>query len=76
TSRIGNGPSNGANALNAHGRGIGEIIIAVVLVFLGVICAIPVAFKAVKEHTIEEGDDVVAEVTSEKEEAAFEDVKA
>ncbi|KAG0301619.1 hypothetical protein BGZ98_008194 [Dissophora globulifera] len=71
TSRIGNGPSDGANALNAHGRGIGEIIIAVALVFLGVICAIPVAFRAVKDHTIEDDGEVVGE----KHEATFEDVK-
>ncbi|KAG0201053.1 hypothetical protein BGX28_006049 [Mortierella sp. GBA30] len=72
TSRIGNGPSNGANALNAVGQGMGEIIICVVLVFLGVIGAIPVAYKAVQNHTIEEGDDVV----SEKQEATFEETKA
>ncbi|KAF9961688.1 hypothetical protein BGZ72_002520 [Mortierella alpina] len=71
TSRIGNGPKNGANALNAVGAGMGEIIVCVVLVFLGVIGAIPVAYKAVQNHTVEE-DDVV----SEKQEAAFEEAKA
>ncbi|KAI8361387.1 UNC93-like protein [Mortierella sp. GBAus27b] len=72
TSVIGNGPSDGYNALNAKGKGMGEIIIAVVLVLLGVICAIPVAFKAVKDHTIEDDDEPV----SEKQEANFSDVKA
>jgi MFS family permease len=71
TSRIGNGPKNGANALNAVGGGMGEIIICVVLVFAGVIGAIPVAYKAVQNHTVEE-DDVV----NEKQEAAFDEVKA
>ncbi|KAG0210043.1 hypothetical protein BGX28_009720 [Mortierella sp. GBA30] len=72
TSRIGNGPSAGANASNATGRGMGEIIICIVLVFLGVLGAVPVAYKAVQNHTIEEGDEIVGE----KQEAAFEDVKA
>ncbi|KAI8604981.1 major facilitator superfamily domain-containing protein [Dissophora ornata] len=72
TSVIGNGPSDGYNALHATGHGMGEIIITVVLVFLGVLGAFPVAFKAVKDHTVEDGDDVV----SEKQEAAFEDIKA
>ncbi|KAF9968190.1 hypothetical protein BGZ70_006013 [Mortierella alpina] len=71
TSRIGNGPKNGANALNAVGGGMGEIIICVVLVFLGVIGAIPVAYKAVQNHTVEED-----EVVNEKQEAAFDEVKA
>ncbi|KAF9204045.1 hypothetical protein BGZ49_005757, partial [Haplosporangium sp. Z 27] len=73
TSTIGNGPKNGYNIMHAHGRGMGECIIAVVLVFLGVIGAIPVAFKAVKEHTIEEDDD---EVVGEKQQEAEYDVKA
>ncbi|KAF9105886.1 hypothetical protein BGX27_009409, partial [Mortierella sp. AM989] len=71
TSVIGNGPSAGHNIENAVGRGMGEIIIAIVLVFVGVIGAIPVAYKAVQDHTVE--DD---EVVSEKHEAGFEDVKA
>ncbi|KAF9984722.1 hypothetical protein BGZ75_003722 [Mortierella antarctica] len=75
TSRIGNGPKNGDNALNAVGAGIGEFIICVVLVFVGVIGAIPVALKAVKNHTVEE-DDVVKEkqdaVVDEKRDASFE----
>ncbi|KAF9971188.1 hypothetical protein BGZ65_010580 [Modicella reniformis] len=71
TSVIGNAPSSGHNALNATSRGMGEIIICVVLVFLGVIGGIPVAFKAVKDHTVEEGD----EVAGEKHDATFEDVK-
>jgi len=73
TSTIGIAPSEGYNILHAHTRGMGEIIIAVVLVFVGVLGAVPVAFKAVQDHTIEEGDDVV----SEKQEAAYEeDIKA
>ncbi|KAF9949914.1 hypothetical protein BGZ72_008331 [Mortierella alpina] len=76
TSRIGNGPKNGANALNAVGAGMGEFIICVVLVFLGVIGAIPVAYKAVQNHTIEEDDVVVVEkrdaAVSEKEDAFLE----
>ncbi|KAF9272829.1 hypothetical protein BGZ68_002051, partial [Mortierella alpina] len=71
TSRIGNGPKAGANALNAVGAGMGEIIVCVVLVFLGVIGAYPVAYKAVQNHTVEE-DDVV----NEKQEAGFDEVKA
>lgn len=75
TSRIGNGPKNGDNALNAVSAGMGEFIICIVLVFLGVICAIPVAYKAVQNHTIED-DDVVTEkqdaVISEKKDASLE----
>ncbi|KAF9403940.1 hypothetical protein BGZ76_007154, partial [Entomortierella beljakovae] len=37
TSTMGNAPSNGHNIMNAHGRGMGEIIVCVVLVFAGVI---------------------------------------
>ncbi|KAF9996498.1 hypothetical protein BGZ65_007917, partial [Modicella reniformis] len=70
TSIIGNAPSSGHNAINATGRGMGEIIICVVLVFVGVIGGIPVAFKAVQEHTTEDDG------SSEKGEATFEDVKA
>ncbi|KAI1293425.1 hypothetical protein EDD11_008374, partial [Mortierella claussenii] len=72
TSVIGNGPSNGYNAQHATGRGMGELIICVVLVFIGVLGAVPVAFKAVKEHTVEESDAF----TAEKHEATFEEVKA
>ncbi|KAG0028683.1 hypothetical protein BGZ82_008311 [Podila clonocystis] len=72
TSTIGNAPSAGHNIQNVTGRGMGEIIVAIVLVFLGVLGAIPVAYKAVQDHTIEEGDEVVA---SEKQEV-YEDVKA
>ncbi|KAG0051671.1 hypothetical protein BGZ83_003462 [Gryganskiella cystojenkinii] len=72
TSTIGIAPSAGNNILHAHGKGMGEIIIAVVLVFVGIIGALPVAFKAVQDHTIEEGDEVVGE----KQEVVFEDVKA
>ncbi|KAF9362878.1 hypothetical protein BGX34_005315, partial [Mortierella sp. NVP85] len=72
TSKIGNGPSAGANALGATGRGMGEIIICVVLVFLGIIGGIPVAYKAVQDHTVEESDDTNG---GEKHEATFEDVK-
>ncbi|KAF9427731.1 hypothetical protein BGZ94_004302 [Podila epigama] len=61
TSTIGNAPSVGHNIQNATGRGMGEIIIAIVLCFAGVIGAIPVAYKAVQEHTVEEGEDVPAE---------------
>ncbi|KAG0094534.1 hypothetical protein BGZ93_007102 [Podila epicladia] len=70
TSTIGNAPSVGSNIQNATTRGMGEIIIAVVLVFAGVIGAIPVAYKAVQEHTIEEGDEAA------EKEAAFDEVKA
>ncbi|KAF8978126.1 hypothetical protein BGZ46_006797 [Entomortierella lignicola] len=65
TSTIGNGPKSGYNIMHAHGRGMGECIIAVVLVFLGVLGAIPVAFKAVKEHTIEDSDEVVVSEKTE-----------
>jgi len=72
TSKIGNGPSAGANALGATGRGMGELIVCVVLVFAGIIGGIPVAYKAVQDHTVEEGDDT----NGEKHQATFEDVKA
>ncbi|KAG0340577.1 hypothetical protein BG004_006347 [Podila humilis] len=72
TSTIGNAPSAGNNIQNATGRGMGELIISIVLCFVGVIGAIPVAYKAVQDHTVEEGDDVVAE----KQEAGFDEVKA
>ncbi|KAF9108511.1 hypothetical protein BGX27_008329 [Mortierella sp. AM989] len=61
TSILGNGPSDGYNALHARGSGMGEIIICVALVFAGIIGAIPVAFKAVQEHTIEEDDEFIAD---------------
>ncbi|KAG0230577.1 hypothetical protein BGW42_000881 [Actinomortierella wolfii] len=67
-STIGNGPTAGSHALNVTTRGMGEIIVAVVLVFAGVIGAIPVAFKAVQETT----DEQTAH-SSEKEETV--DVK-
>ncbi|KAF9356577.1 hypothetical protein BGX26_005076 [Mortierella sp. AD094] len=57
TSVIGNGPSDGYNALHAHGRGMGEVIICVALVFTGILGALPVAFNAVKEHTIDDEDE-------------------
>jgi MFS family permease len=72
TSTIGNGPSAGAHALGAHGRGMGEIIVCVVLVFVGIIGGIPVAYKAVQDHTVEESDDT----HSEKHEAAVYEAKA
>ncbi|KAF9280688.1 hypothetical protein BGZ68_007087 [Mortierella alpina] len=75
TSRIGNGPKNGDNALNAVSAGMGEFIICIVLVFLGVICAIPVAYKAVQNHTIEDDDVVTGKqdaVISEKKDASLE----
>ncbi|KAF9913167.1 hypothetical protein EC991_003627 [Linnemannia zychae] len=59
TSIIGNGPSHGYNAQNAIGRGMGEFWICVALVALGVLGAAPVAFRAVQDHTIEEGDDII-----------------
>ncbi|GJJ73623.1 hypothetical protein EMPS_05981 [Entomortierella parvispora] len=68
---IGIAPSKGANAMNATTRGMGEIILCVALVFAGVIGAIPVAFRAVQDHTIDEGAEI-----SEKLEAEFHDVKA
>ncbi|GJJ73621.1 hypothetical protein EMPS_05979 [Entomortierella parvispora] len=72
TSTIGIAPSAGHNILNVSTKGMGEIIIAIVLVFAGVLGAVPVAFKAVKDHTVEEGDEVIGE----KQEAAYDDVKA
>ncbi|KAF9205428.1 hypothetical protein BGZ59_000488 [Podila verticillata] len=71
TSTIGNAPSAGHNILNVTGKGMGEIIIAIVLVFVGILGAIPVAYKAVQDHTIEEGDEFVGEKHE-----VFEDVKA
>ncbi|KAF9349288.1 hypothetical protein BGX26_012383 [Mortierella sp. AD094] len=70
-STIGIAPTVGNHIMNATGRGMGEIIICIVLVFVGILGAFPVAFRAVKDHTVEEGDDVV----SEKQEAGFEDTK-
>jgi len=72
TSTIGIAPSDGNHILHAHGHGMGEVIVAAVLVFVGVIGAIPVAFHAIKDHTVEESDEVVAE----KYEADVDDVKA
>ncbi|KAG0246194.1 major facilitator superfamily transporter [Mortierella sp. GBAus27b] len=69
TSIIGNGPSEGYNAQHVVGRGMGEIIVCVALVLLGIVGAIPVAFRAVKDHTIEEDDDY------EKHESIFTEVK-
>ncbi|KAF9437025.1 hypothetical protein BGZ76_002226 [Entomortierella beljakovae] len=57
TSMIGNAPSDGVNAQRAYGRGMGEIIICITLVFAGVLGAIPVAFKAVKDHTPDYEDE-------------------
>ncbi|KAG0072980.1 hypothetical protein BGZ90_011723 [Linnemannia elongata] len=71
TSTIGNGPSNGANARNATGQGMGELIVCVVLIFVGVLGAVPVVFKAIKDTTVEEG-----EVPTDKTEVAYDDVKA
>jgi hypothetical protein len=51
---------------------MGELIVVVVLVFVGVAGAFPVVAKAVKEHTIEETDEVV----NEKHDAHFDEVKA
>jgi MFS family permease len=59
TSIIGNGPSDGYNAMNAKTRGMGEFFICVALVGLGVLGALPVAFRAVQDHTIEDGDDII-----------------
>ncbi|KAF9156246.1 hypothetical protein BGX20_004292, partial [Mortierella sp. AD010] len=70
-SAIGIAPHEGYNTIHSHGRGMYEAVICVILVFLGVIGAFPVAFKAVKEHTVDEVDNVV----SEKQEASFEDAK-
>ncbi|KAF9927954.1 hypothetical protein FBU30_002742 [Linnemannia zychae] len=72
TSTIGNAPSDGSNAINAHGRGMGELIIVVVLIFAGVLGAAPVVFKAIKDTTVEEGDESQA---SDKVEASYDDVK-
>ncbi|KAF9900823.1 hypothetical protein BX616_002487 [Lobosporangium transversale] len=71
TSTIGVAPSEGSHALHASGRGMGELIVVIVLIFVGILGAAPVVFKAVKDHTAEEN-----EVSSEKQEAGFEDVKA
>ncbi|KAF9574106.1 hypothetical protein EC968_007358 [Mortierella alpina] len=75
TSRIGNGPKNGDNALNAVGAGMGEFIICVVLVFLGVIGAIPVAYKAVQNHTVEEEEEEGVDVATEKQDAVVSEKK-
>ncbi|KAF9082458.1 hypothetical protein BGX23_012448, partial [Mortierella sp. AD031] len=56
TSVIGNGPSIGDNTVNATGRGMGELVVCVVLIFSGVLGAVPVVYKAVKDTTVEEGD--------------------
>ncbi|KAG0261099.1 hypothetical protein BG011_001351 [Mortierella polycephala] len=71
TSILGNAPSAGANAQNAIHKGMGELIICIALVFLGIVGAIPVAFRAVQNHTIDEDDDLV----SEKEEFVLEPVR-
>ncbi|KAF9192553.1 hypothetical protein BGZ51_005350 [Haplosporangium sp. Z 767] len=71
TSTIGIAPSAGSNISNATSAGMGELIICVVLVGVSIVCAIPVAFKAVQNHTVEEGEDV----PSEKQEATFDEVK-
>ncbi|KAF9398547.1 hypothetical protein BGZ94_005971, partial [Podila epigama] len=68
TSTMGNAPSVGHNIQNATGRGMGEIIVCIALVFIGILGAIPVAYKAVQEHTIEEDEDDFSE--------KFEPVKA
>ncbi|KAF9130741.1 hypothetical protein BGW39_002742 [Mortierella sp. 14UC] len=59
TSVLGNGPSHGYNAEHALHRGMGEFWICVALVALGVLGAVPVAFRAVQDHTIEEEDDII-----------------
>ncbi|KAF9896851.1 hypothetical protein BX616_006640 [Lobosporangium transversale] len=71
TSTIGVAPSEGSHAFNATGRGMGELIVLVVLIFVGVMGAGAVVFKGVKDHTTE-----VNEVSSEKQEASYDDVKA
>ncbi|KAF9186912.1 hypothetical protein BGZ51_001702 [Haplosporangium sp. Z 767] len=71
TSVLGNAPSAGANIMNAVHGGMGELIICIALVFLGIVGAIPVAFKAVQNHTVEEDDDLI----SEKEEFVLEPVR-
>jgi len=71
TSVIGNGPSDGYNALHAHGRGVGEIIVCIALVFSGILGAFPVAFRAVQDHTFEEDDELVGD----KMELSDEDVR-
>ncbi|KAG0352542.1 major facilitator superfamily domain-containing protein [Gamsiella multidivaricata] len=73
TSTIGNVPSKGYNAEHATGKGMGELIVCAALIFIGVIGAFPVAFKAVQEHTVEENDDVVE---GEKQETSIDDNKA
>ncbi|KAF9331997.1 hypothetical protein BGZ91_011876 [Linnemannia elongata] len=40
-------------------RGMGEFLVCVVLVGLGVLGAVPVAFRAVQDHTHDEGDDII-----------------
>ncbi|KAG0057531.1 hypothetical protein BGZ83_009170 [Gryganskiella cystojenkinii] len=62
-------PFVGHNIMNASTRGLGEIIVCVVLVFAGVTSAIPVAFRAIKGRSVEEGD----EVTNEKRGTTFVD---
>ncbi|CAO3571648.1 unnamed protein product [Mortierella alpina] len=71
TSRIGNGPKNGDTALHAVGAGMGEFIICIVLVFAGIAGAIPIAYKAVQDHTVDEEDTVA----TEKQEAVVEEKK-
>ncbi|KAF9921767.1 hypothetical protein FBU30_008182 [Linnemannia zychae] len=56
---LGNGPSRGYNAIHAVTRGMGEFIICVGLVALGILGAVPVAFYAVQEHTVDEVDDII-----------------
>jgi hypothetical protein len=51
---------------------MGEMIVCVVLVFVGIIGGIPVAYKAVQDHTVEESDGT----HSEKHEAAVYEAKA
>ncbi|KAF9900822.1 hypothetical protein BX616_002486 [Lobosporangium transversale] len=70
TSIIGTAPSEGRNAFNVTGNGMGELIVLVVLIFAGLLGAVPVVFKAVQDHTVED------EGSTEKHEASFEDVKA
>ncbi|KAF9971148.1 hypothetical protein BGZ73_005943 [Actinomortierella ambigua] len=69
-STIGNGPTAGSHAQNVTSAGMGEIIVAIVLVLVGCIGAIPVAWKAVQETT----EDETAAHQTEKEEVG--DVKA
>ncbi|KAF9149451.1 hypothetical protein BGX20_005985, partial [Mortierella sp. AD010] len=60
-SAIGIAPHEGYNTIHSRGRGMYEAVICVILVFLGIVGAFPVAFKAVKEHTVDEADNVVSE---------------